>query len=375
MDFNPAEIHDLTMDEIAGLITPKDKEYLYRVIAENQEAFMLWQELHQALGSQQIQEAHDSMRADEPREIILADKKRIRKASLLKVVSIAAATILIITGTWVFFLSTNDKQKAGIAVDQPRHVRLQLADGQSFDLSGDSRLIRTDNMTLVNANKTLHFSTEAPLNGLSTLTVPVGKDYNIILPDGTEIHLNAVTTLTFPMRFDGNTRNITLNGEAYLKVAHDAQHPFIVELPNGSVRVLGTSFNVNTYDQEQVKVSLLDGAVSVKAGRDSALLKPGYEIISTRHSMSQARPFDPEQVLSWRNGFYEYWESPLKEVCLTLARWYGVEVVMDNRAVGEKTFTGAIDRDRPLDEFLVNLKSSDSGLHYYFDEKGVLHFK
>jgi ferric-dicitrate binding protein FerR (iron transport regulator) len=375
MDFNPIEIHDLTLDEIAGLITDAEREYLYQVIAENEEAFTIWQSLHRTLGPQQLQEARESMRAAEPQEIIHAHKKHIRKKRFLKTAG-AAAILTILAGGWLFFLrSDHQPDTRPMAANPTKHIRLKLANGQTVDLSAAGQKIQLDEMTLTSANNTLQYSSNAPDGGQSELTVPAGKDYNIVLSDGTEIQLNSATTLRFPMRFSGRSREVSIDGEAYLKVAPKAGQPFIVHLPQGSVRVLGTSFNVNSYKAGTVKVALVDGAVSVKAGKDSTLLQPGFEIVAAQGKDIQVDSFDMDRVLSWRKGVYGFWETSLKEVCEVLPRWYGIDVVMDNEAVGKRSFTGAIDRKKPLSAFLTNISASDEMIHHYFDEKGVLHFK
>jgi hypothetical protein len=80
-------------------------------------------------------------------------------------------------------------------------------------------------------------------------------------------------------------------------------------------------------------------------------------------------------VLSWRKGIYEFGQTTLKEVCRILPRWYGISVVMDNETVGNKSFLGSIDRNKPLAKFLDNLLASDQTIQYYFDNNGVLHFR
>ncbi|GAA0552432.1 FecR family protein [Chitinophaga japonensis] len=376
MDFNPAEIHDLTMDEIAGVITREEKEHLYRVIAENQEAFAIWRELHHALGPQQIQEAKESMRADDSLEIIRAVKQDKRKTYALRLVGIAAAVLLVAVGArQLFFQPAFKPIENNIVANEHKQIQLKLSNGKIVNLSNDVQQVQVGDVTLTSANKTLHYTAGDPIAGQSTLSVPIGKDYNVVLSDGTEIQLNSATTLTFPMQYTGSTREVHINGEAYLKVAPNGDKPFIVHLPHSSVRVLGTSFNVNTYDSGVVKVALVEGAISMKTGEGNTLLKPGYQLVSTSGKVAVVSRFDAEQVLGWRKGIYEFNDATLKEVCRILPRWYGVDVVMDNTAVGKRSFMGAIDRNKPLKVFLENLKASDDQVDYYFDNSGTLHFR
>lgn len=375
MDFNEAEIRELTLDEIAGLITKEQREYLYHIIGENQEAFKLWQQLHLDLGPQQIQEARETML--NPSEIIHKSKAKHRKLLFLSTISVAATVILLAMGAWYFFFIPNRQQsKAPLAVNVSKHVQLRLPSGEIFELSGDNQQIQAGRTTLHNNNKTLRYAADPPLAGLSTLLVPVGKDYNIVLSDGTEIQLNSATKLSFPLRFTGSTREVSISGEAYLKVAYNPHKPFVVNLPDSnSVHVLGTGFNVNSYDPGIIKVALVQGAISMHTQTDSVLLKPGNEIVSTAGKAIRVHNFDEEEVLSWRKGIYEFNLVPLPEICKVLSRWYGVNVIMDNESVEKKRFLGSISRDTPLQQFLKNLQFSDSSIRYYFDDMGILHFK
>jgi len=376
MDFNLSEIRDLTMDEIAGIITEEEKEHLYKVITENQEAFILWQNLHQTLGTTGLREAKESIRPNAPQEIIYNTRRKKRKRNLITAFAITTTALLIgliyVRSLWVI-----PKKQAGqeVAANSYKGIQLKLATGKVVDLSNDIAKTQIDEITLTSTNKTLHYSTNVAIAGLNTLTVPVGKDYTIALSDGTTIQLNAASSLTFPMQFTGDTREISINGEAYLTVAQQVNKPFIVHLPGSTVRVLGTEFNVNTYDSGVVKVALITGSVKLNTNADSTILKPGYEGMAVHSHSLKITQFDPEMVLSWREGIYEFGQTTLKEVCRILPRWYGINVVMDNETVGNKSFLGSIDRNKPLAKFLDNLLASDVTIQYYYDNNGVLHFR
>jgi len=376
MGFNLTEIHDLTLDEIAGLITDEEKAYLYKVIAENQDAFTVWQELHRSLGPQEIEAAREAMHANPPQLIIQTSGNKKSRIYIYST-CIAVLTLLIIILARQFLLQPVYKQSEvkGTLTMSPKEIRLQLANGKTLNLSGDTTQTQINGTVLTSINKTLRYISATEMEGLNTLTVPVGKDYNIVLSDGTEVQLNSATELTFPMQFKKGAREISIKGEAYLKVAKNVQQPFIVHLSGASINVLGTEFNVNTYDTGVIKVALVNGAVRVKRDRDSLLLKPGYGTTIGQAGKMQPYRFDQDLVLSWRKGIYEFGQTTLREVCRILPRWYGTEVIMDNPATGEKSFLGSINRNEPLQNFLKNLHASDNSIDYYFDKEGILHFR
>ncbi len=169
-------------------------------------------------------------------------------------------------------------------------------------------------------------------------------DYKITLADGSKVWLNSTSRIDFPFEFSAKTREITINGEAYLEIAKNSAKPFIVHLPNGSVKVLGTEFNVNTYDSNMIKISLIEGAVSFEGRKESILLKPGFQAVSTP-GKDYTQTFDSFKTLSWRDGIHYFDESPLSEIIKVIPRWYNVKsIVIDNSRNQNKRFVGLLNK-------------------------------
>ncbi len=126
------------------------------------------------------------------------------------------------------------------------------------------RLIKTKNGELVYEQGTRNAGTplttpNAPVT-YNTLRTPRGGQYQLVLPDGSKIWLNAASAVTYPTVFTGKERRITIDGEAYLEVAHDAKKPFKVQANGTEVEVLGTHFNVHAYsDEAAIKTTLIQG--------------------------------------------------------------------------------------------------------------------
>ena len=119
-----------------------------------------------------------------------------------------------------------------------------------------------------------------------------------MLSDGTSVQLNADSKIQFPVAFNGRTREVSISGEAYLNVAEDEQRPFVVHLPNSTIQVLGTEFNVNTYSND--KVALVKGAVKLSINNTSVLIKPGYAASYSIEKGIQTGPFNEEELLAWK---------------------------------------------------------------------------
>jgi ferric-dicitrate binding protein FerR (iron transport regulator) len=365
------EIQQLIIEEIAGTLTPEQQACLKQIITEDKAAFALWQDMHQVLHSGKVEQAKAGLDMERPGEIIAAHQRRKKKTYILRTAGVAAATLAAAAICWQLFLKPVKQPDAALLADN-KHISLHLSNGRTIDLSTAGQQVQVDNMTLNNSNKKLSYTAATASPQLITLRIPAGKDYNIVLSDGTEIMLNSATTLQFPSAFTGSTREVTIQGEAFLKVAKQADKPFLVHLPGNTVRVLGTDFNVNSYDPTQVKVALVKGSVKVVSPRDSITLKPGYQAASSSAALEMDR-FDEEEVLSWQQGIYNFYNTPFSEAASVISRWYGIDFVIDDPALSNRRFTGVIDRNKPVQVFLNNMKATN-GLHYHISGE-TIHIK
>lgn len=374
MNFDPEYIKQLVLDEIAGTINDKEKDYLHNTILENPEAYDLYASLHNRYTSGRLEQIRAALPQNLDAGKTLQAAKRKNRLRLVRSATGIAATLALLAG--VYFIFSNKAPEQSLAASSVKdHIALQLTGEKTIDLSSQQGNVQTDNIRLNNTNKTLTFSLNntPATNSWATLTVPAGKDYTIRLPDSTEIQLNAATSLKFPLKFSGNTREVIINGEAYLKIARNENLPFIVHLPGTTVQVLGTEFNVNTYDSTQVKVALVNGSVKVKTGKENVLLKPGRLLTCKPGTTTATEDFNARETLSWRKGIYLFHNATFEEVSRVLPRWFGIEIVIDNPAIAQRRFTGIINRNQPVTASLDILKATN-GIDYDMKD-GVIHIK
>ena len=161
-------------------------------------------------------------------------------------------------------------------------VSLSYNSGRSFNLSSTNKATATLLAQGVKANKdSLVYTPTKPSLREEKLTVstPLGKDYYVVLPDGTKVWLNADTELIFPTHFTGVRREVRLQGEAYFEVAKDKAHPFVVYNNLFSTTVLGTKFNMRTYRQSAASVVLVEGKVTVESKKSKTIqtIVPGQK--------------------------------------------------------------------------------------------------
>ena len=155
-------------------------------------------------------------------------------------------------------------------------------------------------------------------------------------------------------------------------MASDPTLPFIVHTQHTTVQVLGTSFNVNSYDSGIVTVSLVEGAVKLQSGRNQLVLKPGYQAAASSKGIDTSA-FEEEIDLAWLNDQYIFRHSRLDQLIPVLARWYNVQIVFDNQAVTGKVVTGHVVRSDEIKTVLDMLKII-SNIDYYYKED-IIHIQ
>lgn len=186
------------------------------------------------------------------------------------------------------------------------------------------------------------------------LVARAGERKMIELSDGTKIWLSPSGALRYPDQFNGNTREVQLEGEAYFEVAKDKNHPFLVHSPGLTTRVVGTAFTISPG-----AVSVVTGIVRVATLRQAVLLRPGQRVLLTAGRLLAENFSGRELLLKRRNGVLAYRGTPAGEVVADLQRYYNVPLVFD----GDKALLcyGEFDTNRPLAVVLEQLSAVTGG--------------
>lgn len=181
------------------------------------------------------------------------------------------------------------------------------------------------------------------------------------LPDGTKVWLSPNSTLNYPAKFNNNERLVTLDGEAFFEVTHDARHPFIIKSGAVSTTVLGTSFNVTAYTkQHTINVTLVTGKVAVALNgnnntkRDTITANQRLIIDKNALSITKVNYPDAAAFLNKRLGLYDYKGTALQEVIKDLENQYNVQI-QPNGLLEAKLFYGSLNMTHPLNETLNKL--------------------
>lgn len=177
------------------------------------------------------------------------------------------------------------------------------------------------------------------------IETPRGGQYQLNLPDGTKVWLNSASSLKYLVNFSSKEERIVeLTGEAYFEVAKDKNHPFLVRSGGQEVKVLGTHFNINSYEDENgVKTTLLEGSVKVN---NSVILVPGEQSVFTGDKIS-VKTVTANDAIDWKNGEFVFNKDPLTDILRKVSRWYNVDIVYV-RDLGSQqdvpTFSGSVSR-------------------------------
>lgn len=319
---------------------------------------------------------------------------------------VAAILVLGIIGTWIFWDNQIIDQKTedvSLLEDiQPggNRAMLMLADGRTLNLSAtQSGVVISDELTYLDGTAILDESLAPSTSSLMAIATPKGGTYQIMLPDGTKVWLNSSSKLTYPSQFDEGERIVELEGEAYFEVstvlkstrshgqkprsAKRERLPFLVKTRNQTVEVLGTQFNVSAYDDEtEVRTTLVEGSVKVallNTNRDKSnsrlseaasatILKPGQQSVVYKEQTT-VNEVDVYAFIGWKDGYFIFNGTELRDAMRQLSRWYDVEVVYEE-AIPRTPFYGKISRDNTLAEVLAIFK--EGNVNFSIEKQGAV---
>ncbi|PSL25026.1 FecR domain-containing protein [Chitinophaga ginsengisoli] len=408
MSYNEEHIFQLILEKLSGDISDEDSQYLERIAREDPNVRRCLEELEGArdvAGPDFMNDVHNErawsnvlslLHADHEKKPALtpvtADETPVvnmpepssRKSSSRNTWWLAAAVTLLIAagGYWLMNSKSASIQDNAIAMhtgDIPLwgDMKLLLDNGDTIRLSGrEDADITTKAALLHPGTGQLSFTAAKQRKGWNTLFVPTGKDYKVVLSDGSTVHLNAFSRLRFPFSFDGKTREVYLEGEAYFDIATNASQPFIVHTAGTSVRVLGTSFNVNAYSDSFIVTSLVQGSVMTNVEESEGLiLKPGMEATYRKGYSQQLGTFDEAITLAWRKGEYAYYNKPLGTLDAVILHWYGKQLLFEDPLLANKMLTGVIERNQPVTDFLESLDKTSGITYRITDDKIYLRSK
>ena len=202
--------------------------------------------------------------------------------------------------------------------------------------------------------------------------IPRGGEYQIVLGDGTRVYLNAQTELRFPESFaSSEQRLVYLSGEAYFEVTKNPSKPFVVQCKDYAVKVLGTSFNVNSYEGDETsKTTLATGKVEIDMDGKQTILNPGQQAI-IKNGEVNVKEVDVEVYTTWMFDNFRFQSESIQEIMTKLSRWYAIDVFYMNESVRNYHFTGYLPRYAKIADVL-ELLSLTTNIKFDVEGKTVI---
>jgi len=297
----------------------------------------------------------------------------------------AAVLLMMVAGAFYFLKPVQQGQveeiskkvapKGDIAPPNANLAVLTLADGTKvyLDSVGNGTLAQQDGIAITKQDdgQIAYQGNASGVVTYNTLSLPKGsKPFRIVLSDGTHVWLNAASSITYPTAFTGKERKVNMTGEAYFEVAKNAAMPFMVSHNQLNVRVLGTHFNINTYDDEKAgKITLLEGLVQVEQGGETKGLKPGQQAMILEENIKVIQGIDIEEVMAWKNGLFYFNGADIKTIMRQIEKYYDVEV--EYRDEVNYQFVAKISRQVNVSEFLKILELTNL-IHFKIEGRKII---
>lgn len=291
----------------------------------------------------------------------------------------SSAAILIAIGLGILIYYQSDTSTQDLISNNA--ITITLEDGTIQVLEEKEMHILTNKTGVVigrqNSGKLVYntnkFSGELKYN---TINVPYGKSFEVQFSDGTTAFLNAGTSIRYPIQFLENyNRTIYVDGEVFLNVSKDRKHPFIVKTKDMDIKVLGTKFNVNAYDNELIsEITLLEGSVSLQNNLDknknTTVLEPGQlGAVVNKNTSIEVREVDAANYIKWTKGELVFKNMPFETILKKLERHYNYTIINKNSATNQIIFNASFGQES-LEAIFKSLKEN-YGIDYRIENKTI----
>ena len=324
------------------------------------------------------------------RKIMMKQKSAPVKIAHKWRLAAAAAVLAGIIGTLSYFLLTPAKTKSAASTQRNRPpvandvlpgtkgAVLTLSNGQQIvlDSAANGLLASQGHTIIINKNGQIAYNVKGNIPGdilYNTMTTPRGRQYQLLLSDGTKVWLNAESSIRYPADFTGNTRTVSMSGEAYFEVAKNEKIPFIVKVNGIEVKVMGTHFNINAYtDESSIKTTLLEGRVNVllEGSNKNIFLAPGQQVkVSKTGGPQLTEHADVEEAIAWKDGIFQFNKSDIQTVMRQIARWYDLEISYEGE-IPKDRFGGKLPMDAKVSQILAALEQTQ--VHFKIEGKRII---
>lgn len=327
------------------LRTPEDQLFWENYVRENPQIEESIKEADRIIKTVRLNNYMLSER--EAQSIFLSVQNRIQRKKKIKTfcLSLSAVACILLSLLYIDPFISKDILPApdivsGILTipEDEKEIRMITGEGNSLVLEQDAD-IRYDNEGNIiisgESQEITNLKQETEAVQWNKLIVPKGRRSSLTLADGSRIWINSGSIVEFPNIFEGGKREIKLEGEIYIEVAKDQEKPFYVNTADISVRVLGTRFNISSYnissyiEDQHSEVVLVEGQVEIVAGKESILLAPD-QLASVKNEKIEVKNVNVYDYISWKDGVLRFVSEPLGKILKRLSRYYDIPLSYDS---------------------------------------------
>ncbi|HBL75793.1 MAG: hypothetical protein A2W90_04640 [Bacteroidetes bacterium GWF2_42_66] len=278
----------------------------------------------------------------------------------------------------VFLWDSFDKKEAKHRLDHRLHRNDDLVIGLSFRVWIRAAVI----LIAVVSGALLHFLISGSFKETryTEIVVPMGQMTQINLSDGSKIWLNSGSVFKYPTEFDRSSREVFIDGEAFMEVARDKHKPFVVNAEKFSVEVLGTSFNVSAYSSDdRASVTLVEGSVLLRSEdkKWNKTLLPGQSAELQQGNIPEIDDVNTDFYTSWKDGRIVFRKEKLDEIAKKMERWYNVEIRFKEDELKDLVFSGTFLKYKPVEQVFRSLSIIDDRIDFvsetHTDQKNIIY--
>ena len=323
----------------------------------------------QRISTEELEKRYDEVDVNMKWEDFKKRQQQGRRNIRVGVTVAASICLLMTSGLWLWLGGAREEGVVLAEQGRQNNVCLVLSTGEVVDISNaEQDEVKLDKGTKLYSGNRLEYVRPDSLHKkeleFNQLIIPKGTFYHLVLSDGTKVWLNADSKIKYPVSFGKDKREVSLHGEGYFEVAKDSTRPFIVSTDKMDVKVLGTTFDVNTYEDEGKSfVVLVEGLVEVSAGKgESRIITPGHMAEVNMYDVQakiQVSKCDTEHYVAWKNGNFSFRNASLTEILKRVSRYYDVTVIRE-QVFEEEYYTGDVSSDVSLESLLAVIESSNS---------------
>ena len=366
------EVSRLIVKYIQGCISPEEKVMLDKWLEESSENREIYHRVQGRVNREERQRIIRKLNKRAAWERVDRNTKKYRHPILRRCMKYAATIVLPLFMVGVGFYLIRDKEEIHPVAEMVKispgvtKAELVLADGHKVVLGTETidSLVSEEGVNIVKDGNGVSYLGNKEEGDLAynIMRVPRGGEFKVRLQDGTLVYMNSETELKYPVRFVGKERRVYLSGEAYFEVQRDTTKPFIVVMNGNEVRVLGTEFNVRSYEDEKCQFTTLVAGKVLLTTHDHRCIEllPNEQGIVDPQGDIRKEQVDVALYTAWKDGNFVFRKQSLEHIMEIVERWYDLKVTFEDEWFKQFSFSGNVERYDDFSKLAEMLEATGS---------------